>query len=187
MARVRESLYTQANIRINTILNNIDTRTILPRCKGSCMVYIPKWYRKPKYHQIPITYWYQNMWNPHYRYPNGIKKRRYQSNTDICNNIYVDHMHIQGLLLVYKSLYKKFGKKKEITSLSGQLNSFIPQTPPWCPIKHHLWYSMLRRISVVMITIGASRFTAASPVNSPTFSSPNSSLQKRLSCKWRRI
>lgn len=35
---------------------------------------------------------------------------------------------------------------------------------------------MLRRISVVMINIGASLFTAASPVTSPTFSSPNSSL-----------
>jgi hypothetical protein len=27
---------------------------------------------------IPILYWYQKMWNPHYRHPNGIK---YQSKT----------------------------------------------------------------------------------------------------------
>jgi hypothetical protein len=36
---------------------------------------------------------------------------------------------------------------------------------------------MLRRISVVIIKIGASLLTAASPVRRPTFSSPNNTLQ----------
>jgi hypothetical protein len=27
------------------------------------------------YHQKPIPYWYQKMWNPHYRYLNGINRR----------------------------------------------------------------------------------------------------------------
>ena len=47
-------------------------RAIFPKYEGSCMVYRPKWYREKKYHQIPIAYWYQKIWNPHYRYLNGI-------------------------------------------------------------------------------------------------------------------
>jgi hypothetical protein len=31
---------------------------------------------KQKCHHIPIPYWYQEMWNPHYRYPNGIIKTK---------------------------------------------------------------------------------------------------------------
>ena len=38
------------------------------------MVNRPKWYRIQKFHQIPRPYWYQKMWNPHYRYPEDIKK-----------------------------------------------------------------------------------------------------------------
>ena len=79
--KVRESLSTRVIIWVNTILNHFDTRTILPRYVGSCMVYIPEWYQKQKYHQLPIPYQYQKMRNPHYRYSNGIRKRRYQSNT----------------------------------------------------------------------------------------------------------
>ena len=38
------------------------------------------WYIDPtgiknkKYYQLPIPYWHQKQQNPHYRYPNGIKK-----------------------------------------------------------------------------------------------------------------
>lgn len=40
----------------------------------------PKWYWKQEYRQIPIPYWHQIMWNPHYRHLSGIKNRCYQSN-----------------------------------------------------------------------------------------------------------
>ena len=56
--KVGESFYTQVIVWVNTILNHIDTRTILTKYEGSCMVYRPKWYRIQKYHQIPISYWY---------------------------------------------------------------------------------------------------------------------------------
>ena len=39
--KVRESLYTSIAIRPNTILNHIDIRVILSRCKDSCMEYRP--------------------------------------------------------------------------------------------------------------------------------------------------
>ena len=39
---VRESLYTRVIIWVNTILNHIDTRGVLPRYEGSCMVYRPE-------------------------------------------------------------------------------------------------------------------------------------------------
>ena len=42
--KVRESLYARVIIWVNTILNHIDARAILPRCEGSCMIYKPKWY-----------------------------------------------------------------------------------------------------------------------------------------------
>ena len=42
--KVRESLYTQVIVWVNTILNDDDTRAILPRYKGTCMVYEPEWY-----------------------------------------------------------------------------------------------------------------------------------------------
>ena len=82
MSRWENLLYTRVIIRVNTIVIHIHTRAILPRYEGSWMVYRPKWYRKQKCHHIPIPYWYQEMWNPHYRYPNGtIKQRQYQTNT----------------------------------------------------------------------------------------------------------
>ena len=40
--KVRQSLYTRVIICINTILNHIDIRVILPRYDGSCMVYRPE-------------------------------------------------------------------------------------------------------------------------------------------------
>ena len=53
-------LYTRVIIWVDTILNCIDTRAILPWYEGSCTVYTPEWY------QI------QNILkNP---YPTGIKK-----------------------------------------------------------------------------------------------------------------
>ena len=42
--KVRESLYSQVIIWVNTILNHIDIRAILPRYGSSCMVYRPEWY-----------------------------------------------------------------------------------------------------------------------------------------------
>jgi hypothetical protein len=35
-------MYTRVIIWVNTILGHINTRTILPRYKGSCIVYRPK-------------------------------------------------------------------------------------------------------------------------------------------------
>ena len=41
--KVSESLYTLVIIWVITILNHIDTRTILPRYEESYMIYRPKW------------------------------------------------------------------------------------------------------------------------------------------------
>ena len=46
MWRLREPFYTQAIIWVNTILNHIDTRAILPRNESFCMVYRPKCHKK---------------------------------------------------------------------------------------------------------------------------------------------
>ena len=40
--KVSESLYTQVIIWVNTSLNHIDTREILPGYQASCMVYRPE-------------------------------------------------------------------------------------------------------------------------------------------------
>ena len=40
--KVRESLSTRVIIWVNTILNHIDIRAILPTHEGSCMVYRPE-------------------------------------------------------------------------------------------------------------------------------------------------
>ena len=40
--KVSRSLYIQVINCVNTIYNHIDTRTIMPRCEGSCMVYKPQ-------------------------------------------------------------------------------------------------------------------------------------------------
>ena len=52
--KVRESLNIRVIIWVNTILNHIDTRVILPRYESSCMVYKSKWYWKQNCRQIPI-------------------------------------------------------------------------------------------------------------------------------------
>jgi len=41
---VRESLYTHVILWVYSILNHMDTRAILPRYEGSCMVYRHEWY-----------------------------------------------------------------------------------------------------------------------------------------------
>ena len=38
--KMKESLYSQIIVWVNTILNHIDTSTILPRYEGPCMVHI---------------------------------------------------------------------------------------------------------------------------------------------------
>ena len=58
--KVRESLSTQVIIWVNTILNHIDTRAVLPRYAGSRMKYRARWYWKQKY--------------VNYSYPTGLKK-----------------------------------------------------------------------------------------------------------------
>ena len=40
--KVTESLSTQVIIWVNTILNHIDIRAILPTHEGSCIIYRPK-------------------------------------------------------------------------------------------------------------------------------------------------
>ena len=42
--KVRESLSTRVIIWVNTILNHIDTRAVLPRYAGFCMKYWARWY-----------------------------------------------------------------------------------------------------------------------------------------------
>jgi hypothetical protein len=42
--KVRESLYAQVLIWVKINLDYIDTRVIVPRSKGPCMAYRPKWY-----------------------------------------------------------------------------------------------------------------------------------------------
>lgn len=42
--KMTEALYTQLIIQVDTILNHIDTKTILPKYEGPLMVYGPKWY-----------------------------------------------------------------------------------------------------------------------------------------------
>ena len=59
--KVRESLYARVIAWVNAILNHIDTRVDIPRYESSCMVYRPKWYRKQKYRQLPISNWYQKV------------------------------------------------------------------------------------------------------------------------------
>ena len=49
-----ESLCTQVNVWVNTILKHIDTRTIFPRYGSSCMVYKSEWNKLRNYHPIPI-------------------------------------------------------------------------------------------------------------------------------------
>jgi hypothetical protein len=41
--KVRESLYTRVIICVNTFLNHIDTKAILPQCEGQTL--IPYWYK----------------------------------------------------------------------------------------------------------------------------------------------
>jgi hypothetical protein len=43
------------SIWVSTIVNHID----MTRYEGSCMICRPYWCPEPKYHQIPISYWYQ--------------------------------------------------------------------------------------------------------------------------------
>ena len=42
--KVTKYVYSRVIIWVNTILNYIDNRMILPRSEGSCMVYILEWY-----------------------------------------------------------------------------------------------------------------------------------------------
>ena len=54
--KMRESLYTRDIVWVNTILNHIDIRMILPSYESSCMMCTPKWYqRQKKYCQIFIS------------------------------------------------------------------------------------------------------------------------------------
>ena len=73
--KMRESLYTRDIVWVNTILNHIDIRMILPSYESSCMMCTPKWYQRQKKILSNIyTHTRQKLWNLHYRYPNGIKK-----------------------------------------------------------------------------------------------------------------
>ena len=55
--KVREFLHTRVIIWVNTILNHIDIRVILPKYEDPCMVYVREWYQKQKYRPTPIPYW----------------------------------------------------------------------------------------------------------------------------------
>ena len=43
---MRESLYERVNVWVRLILNHVDTRAILPRCEGSCMIHRSKCNKK---------------------------------------------------------------------------------------------------------------------------------------------
>jgi hypothetical protein len=60
---VRESMSTGVIIWVNTILNHIDIKAVLPRYEDSCMVYRPEWYDFLIFFfgQILIPYWYPKM------------------------------------------------------------------------------------------------------------------------------
>jgi len=53
----------------------------MPRYEGSCMDLHLIGIINANTVKYPYSTGIKNMWNPHYRYPNGLKKRSYQSNT----------------------------------------------------------------------------------------------------------
>ena len=71
---VRVCLYIWVIIWGNIILYHIDTREMLPRHEGSCTVYRSNWYQKQNYRQMSIPYWYQQIWNLHCKYLDGVNK-----------------------------------------------------------------------------------------------------------------
>ena len=87
----------------------------------------PQWYRKLKYTQIPIPYWYQKMWNPHY--PNGTRKRNHQSNTDPTIQIHKlprDSIFLsQGSRLLSKTRDTSRKRSSPVDSL-GKFCSYYP-------------------------------------------------------------
>lgn len=42
----------------------------------SCIICVPEWYRKQKYHQTTHTLLVSTNWSPHYRYPNSFLEKR---------------------------------------------------------------------------------------------------------------
>ena len=74
--KARESLYTRVIIWVDTILYHINTRAILPRYEGSCMLYRPEWYWKQNYHTLLVSKNCEIL----------IIKSRYQ--TDTCLNLW---------------------------------------------------------------------------------------------------
>ena len=85
--KVRESLYTWEIIWVNTFLNHIDTRGDSPQSEGQTL--IPTWYEKKK-----------KKWNPHYRYPNGTKKK------SIPDQHWFVCMYISGYYVMFKPMKK---------------------------------------------------------------------------------
>lgn len=87
------------------LLNHIHTWKISPGYEGSCMVYRPKWYWKHKYCPSPsILYWYQEMWNPQYRYPIGIQRRLVQHWYQPLETYLPKHRHMSRPSFVYLGL-----------------------------------------------------------------------------------
>ena len=54
--KVRESLFTQNIIWVDTILNHIDIGAILSKYAGFCMVHKLEWYQKHNYYHEPIPH-----------------------------------------------------------------------------------------------------------------------------------
>lgn len=78
---VWQSLYVRLIIWVNTKLNRIDTRVILPRYESSSWYIEQNDMENKNTHQIHVPYWYQKTRNPHYRYLNGVNNGWYQANT----------------------------------------------------------------------------------------------------------
>jgi len=53
--KVRDRLFFQVIKCINTILNHINTKQLLPRYEGSCVVFTPKWYRSTNTIKYPYA------------------------------------------------------------------------------------------------------------------------------------
>ena len=75
MSRCENLCLPQLLFGSNTILIHINTSIVLSRYESFCRIYIdPDGIENKKKSPIPTPYWYQKVWYPHYRCPNGIRK-----------------------------------------------------------------------------------------------------------------
>ena len=78
--KARESLYAWVIMWFNTILKHIDSRRFCLSMKVLVWYIDPNGIENKSTVKSPYPTGIKKMWNPHYRYSNGIEKRRYQTN-----------------------------------------------------------------------------------------------------------